>query len=72
MVERFVTIVISKGIISVDRNTRKSVRLSGNSRNANAYAARIAVTTCPTVMIIVMIALLTRYVDMSPAFQASL
>ena len=36
IVERFVTIVISNGTISVARNTRNSVRFSGNSRNAKA------------------------------------
>ena len=33
---RLVTIVTSNGIMSVARNTTKSVRLNGNSRNANA------------------------------------
>ena len=60
MVARLVTIVTSNGTISVARNTTNSVRLSGNSRNANAYPARIAVTTWPTVMIIVTIALFTQ------------
>ena len=36
IVARLVTIVISNGTINVARNTRNSVRLSGNSRNANA------------------------------------
>ena len=39
------TIVTSNGTMSVARNTKNSVRLNGNSRNANAYPARIAVTT---------------------------
>ena len=45
-----VTIVTSNGTISVARNTTNSTRLNGNCRNANAYPARIAVSTCPTVM----------------------
>ena len=42
-VVRFVMIVTSNGTISVARNTTNSVRFNGNSRNANAYPARIAV-----------------------------
>ena len=43
-------IVTSNGTISVARNSTKIVRFNGNSRNANAYAARIAVAICPSVM----------------------
>ena len=57
---RLVTIVTSNGTIRVARNTMNRVRRKGKFRNANAYAARIAVTTWPTVMTTVTIALLNR------------
>ena len=60
MVVTLVTIVTSNGTISVARNTTNRIRLNGNCRNANAYPARIAVTTCPTVMIDVTMKLFFR------------
>jgi len=64
-------IVTSNGTISVARNSTKIVRLNGKSRNANAYAASVAVATCPTVMKNVTMTLLRRYSDMFPPFHAS-
>ena len=38
------------GTISVDKYTQNKVSRPGNDNRANAYAARIANTTCPSVI----------------------
>ena len=45
IVVTLVTMVTSNGTIRVARNTTNRMRLNGKRRNANAYPARIAVTT---------------------------
>ena len=41
-------IVASHGIMSVERKTKNRAVRARKVRNANAYAARLAVTSCPT------------------------
>ena len=64
-------IVTSNGTMSVARKSTKIVRFSGKSRNANVYAASVAVATCPSVMKNTTTKLLRRYNDMLPSFHAS-
>ena len=46
------------------------MRLNGKRRKANAYAARIDVTSCPTTMMPVMIADVAMYLDIPPEVHA--
>ena len=71
IVSRLVKNTTSNGIIIVARNTTKIVRLNGNSRNANAYAARIAVSELPADDEHGDDELLKRYEPTWPSFHAS-
>ena len=59
-VVRLVATVTSNGIMRVIKKAKKMARLKGKSRKANAYAARIEVTSWPATMIAVWIAELRR------------
>src|ERR1700741_62984 len=71
IVSRLVKNTTSNGIIIVVRKITKIVRGNGNSKNANAYAARIAVSSCPPTMRIVTINELRRYEPTLPSVHAS-
>src|SRR5258708_2787818 len=54
-------IVASHGIISVLRKTKKSSERNRNVRNENAYAARLAVSSCPMTTALETTKLFNRY-----------